>query len=227
MEILKCENVRKVYGSGNNQVVALDHIDLSVQKGEFVAIVGASGSGKSTLLHILGSVDKPTEGKVLIEGTELSAMNRTQAAIFRRRKVGLVYQFYNLIPVLNVKENITLPLLLDQRKVNEDYFQKLVQQLGLQDRLNYLPNQLSGGQQQRVSICRAIMASPAVVLADEPTGNLDRKNSEEIVGLLKQLHLEQKQTLIMITHDESIALQADRILQIEDGKIVKDEVIRR
>ena len=227
MEILRCENVRKVYGSGNNQVVALNHIDLSVQKGEFVAIVGASGSGKSTLLHILGSVDKPTEGKVLIEGTELSAMNRTQAAIFRRRKVGLVYQFYNLIPVLNVKENITLPLLLDQRKVNEDYFQKLVQQLGLQDRLNYLPNQLSGGQQQRVSICRAIMASPAVVLADEPTGNLDRKNSEEIVGLLKQLHREQKQTLIMITHDESIALQADRILQIEDGKIVKDEVIRR
>lgn len=192
-----------------------------------MAIVGPSGSGKSTLLHILGGVDRPTSGQVILDGNAMYQMDEDGLAIFRRRQIGLIYQFYNLIPVLNVKENITLPLLLDQRKVNEDYFQKLVQQLGLQDRLNYLPNQLSGGQQQRVSICRAIMASPAVVLADEPTGNLDRKNSEEIVGLLKQLHLEQKQTLIMITHDESIALQADRILQIEDGKIVKDEVIRR
>lgn len=200
---------------------------FTVEKGEFVAIVGPSGSGKSTLLHILGGVDRPTSGQVILDGNAMYQMDEDGLAIFRRRQIGLIYQFYNLIPVLNVKENITLPLLLDQRKVNEDYFQKLVQQLGLQDRLNYLPNQLSGGQQQRVSICRAIMASPAVVLADEPTGNLDRKNSEEIVGLLKQLHREQKQTLIMITHDESIALQADRILQIEDGKIVKDEVIRR
>lgn len=172
-------------------------------------------------------MDRPTSGQIILDGNAMYQMDEDGLAIFRRRQIGLIYQFYNLIPVLNVKENITLPLLLDQRKVNEDYFQKLVQQLGLQDRLNYLPNQLSGGQQQRVSICRAIMASPAVVLADEPTGNLDRKNSEEIVGLLKQLHREQKQTLIMITHDESIALQADRILQIEDGKIVKDEVIRR
>ena len=227
MELLKVEHVSKIYGAKETQVKALDDVSFTVEKGEFVAIVGPSGSGKSTLLHILGGVDRPTSGQVILDGTAMYQMDEDGLAIFRRRQIGLIYQFYNLIPVLNVKENITLPLLLDQRKVNEDYFQKLVQQLGLQDRLNYLPNQLSGGQQQRVSICRAIMASPAVVLADEPTGNLDRKNSEEIVGLLKQLHLEQKQTLIMITHDESIALQADRILQIEDGKIVKDEVIRR
>lgn len=227
MELLKVEHVSKNYGAKETQVKALDDVSFTVEKGEFVAIVGPSGSGKSTLLHILGGVDRPTSGQVILDGNAMYQMDEDGLAIFRRRQIGLIYQFYNLIPVLNVKENITLPLLLDQRKVNEDYFQKLVQQLGLQDRLNYLPNQLSGGQQQRVSICRAIMASPAVVLADEPTGNLDRKNSEEIVGLLKQLHLEQKQTLIMITHDESIALQADRILQIEDGKIVKDEVIRR
>ena len=227
MELLKVEHVSKIYGAKETQVKALDDVSFTVEKGEFVAIVGPSGSGKSTLLHILGGVDRPTSGQVILDGNAMYQMDEDGLAIFRRRQSGLIYQFYNLIPVLNVKENITLPLLLDQRKVNEDYFQKLVQQLGLQDRLNYLPNQLSGGQQQRVSICRAIMASPAVVLADEPTGNLDRKNSEEIVGLLKQLHLEQKQTLIMITHDESIALQADRILQIEDGKIVKDEVIRR
>lgn len=227
MELLKVEHVSKIYGVNETQVRALDDVSFTVEKGEFVAIVGPSGSGKSTLLHILGGVDRPTSGQVILDGNAMYQMDEDGLAIFRRRQIGLIYQFYNLIPVLNVKENITLPLLLDQRKVNEDYFQKLVQQLGLQDRLNYLPNQLSGGQQQRVSICRAIMASPAVVLADEPTGNLDRKNSEEIVGLLKQLHLEQKQTLIMITHDESIALQADRILQIEDGKIVKDEVIRR
>lgn len=227
MELLKVEHVSKIYGAKETQVKALDDVSFTVEKGEFVAIVGPSGSGKSTLLHILGGVDRPTSGQVILDGNAMYQMDEDGLAIFRRRQIGLIYQFYNLIPVLNVKKNITLPLLLDQRKVNEDYFQKLVQQLGLQDRLNYLPNQLSGGQQQRVSICRAIMASPAVVLADEPTGNLDRKNSEEIVGLLKQLHLEQKQTLIMITHDESIALQADRILQIEDGKIVKDEVIRR
>ncbi len=227
MELLKVEHVSKIYGAKETQVRALDDVSFTVEKGEFVAIVGPSGSGKSTLLHILGGVDRPTSGQVILDGNAMYQMDEDGLAIFRRRQIGLIYQFYNLIPVLNVKENITLPLLLDQRKVNEDYFQKLVQQLGLQDRLNYLPNQLSGGQQQRVSICRAIMASPAVVLADEPTGNLDRKNSEEIVGLLKQLHREQKQTLIMITHDESIALQADRILQIEDGKIVKDEVIRR
>ena len=227
MELLKVEHVSKIYGVNETQVRALDDVSFTVEKGEFVAIVGPSGSGKSTLLHILGGVDRPTSGQVILDGNAMYQMDEDGLAIFRRRQIGLIYQFYNLIPVLNVKENITLPLLLDQRKVNEDYFQKLVQQLGLQDRLNYLPNQLSGGQQQRVSICRAIMASPAVVLADEPTGNLDRKNSKEIVGLLKQLHREQKQTLIMITHDESIALQADRILQIEDGKIVKDEVIRR
>lgn len=227
MELLKVEHVSKIYGVNETQVRALDDVSFTVEKGEFVAIVGPSGSGKSTLLHILGGVDRPTSGQVILDGNAMYQMDEDGLAIFRRRQIGLIYQFYNLIPVLNVKENITLPLLLDQRKVNEDYFQKLVQQLGLQDRLNYLPNQLSGGQQQRVSICRAIMASPAVVLADEPTGNLDRKNSEKIVGLLKQLHREQKQTLIMITHDESIALQADRILQIEDGKIVKDEVIRR
>ena len=227
MELLKVEHVSKIYGAKETQVKALDDVSFTVEKGEFVAIDGPSGSGKSTLLHIIGGVDRPTSGQIILDGNAMYQMDEDGLAIFRRRQIGLIYQFYNLIPVLNVKENITLPLLLDQRKVNEDYFQKLVQQLGLQDRLNYLPNQLSGGQQQRVSICRAIMASPAVVLADEPTGNLDRKNSEEIVGLLKQLHREQKQTLIMITHDESIALQADRILQIEDGKIVKDEVIRR
>lgn len=227
MELLKVEHVSKIYGAKETQVKALDDVSFTVEKGEFVAIVGPSGSGKSTLLHILGGVDRPTSGQVILDGNVMYQMDEDGLAIFRRRQIGLIYQFYNLIPVLNVKENITLPLLLDQRKVNEDYFRKLVQQLGLQDRLNYLPNQLSGGQQQRVSICRAIMASPAVVLADEPTGNLDRKNSEEIVGLLKQLHREQKQTLIMITHDESIALQADRILQMEDGKIIKDEVIRR
>lgn len=227
MELLKVEHLSKIYGVKETQVKALDDVSFTIEKGEFVAIVGPSGSGKSTLLHILGGVDCPTSGRIILDGNDMYTLDEDALAIFRRRQIGLIYQFYNLIPVLNVKENITLPLLLDQRKVNEDYFQELVKKLGLQDRLTYLPNQLSGGQQQRVSICRAIMASPAVVLADEPTGNLDRKNSEEIVGLLKQLHREQKQTLIMITHDESIALQADRILQIEDGKIVKDEVIRR
>ena len=223
MEILKCENLRKVYGSGNNQVVALDHIDLSVQKGEFVAIVGASGSGKSTLLHILGSVDKPTEGKVVIEGTELSKMNRTQAAIFRRRKVGLVYQFYNLIPTLTVRKNILLPLMLDKPKPNQEYFDQIVRSLGIEDKLDSLPNQLSGGQQQRAAIARSLIYRPAILLADEPTGNLDRKNGEEIIDLLKLSNRNLDQTILLITHDEKIALEADRIITIEDGEIVSDQ----
>ena len=223
MEILKCENVRKVYGARNNQVVALDHINLSVQKGEFVAIVGASGSGKSTLLHILGSVDKPTEGKVLIEGTELSAMNRTQAAIFRRRKVGLVYQFYNLIPTLTVRKNILMPLLLDKRNPNKEYFEKIVHSLGIEDKLEALPSQLSGGQQQRVAIARSLIYRPALLLADEPTGNLDRKNGEEIIDLLKLSNRNLEQTILLISHDEKIALEADRVITIEDGKNVGDQ----
>ena len=223
MEILKCENVRKVYGARNNQVVALDHINLSVQKGEFVAIVGASGSGKSTLLHILGSVDKPTEGKVLIEGTDISTMNRTQAAIFRRRKVGLVYQFYNLIPTLTVRKNILMPLLLDKRKPNKEYFEQIVHSLGIEDKLESLPSQLSGGQQQRVAIARSLIYRPALLLADEPTGNLDRKNGEEIIDLLKLSNRNLEQTILLITHDEKIALEADRVITIEDGKIVGDQ----
>ena len=223
MEILRCENVRKVYGSGNNQVVALDHIDLSVEKGEFVAIVGASGSGKSTLLHILGSVDKPTEGKVLIEGTDISTMNRTQAAIFRRRKVDLVYQFYNLIPTLTVRKNILMPLLLDKRKPNQEYFDQIVQSLGIEDKLEALPGQLSGGQQQRAAIARSLIYRPALLLADEPTGNLDRKNGEEIIDLLKLSNRNLDQTILLITHDEKIALEADRIITIEDGKIISDQ----
>ena len=223
MEILKCENVRKVYGARNNQVVALDHINLSVQKGEFVAIVGASGSGKSTLLHILGSVDKPTDGKVLIEGTDISTMNRTQAAIFRRRKVGLVYQFYNLIPTLTVRKNILMPLLLDKRNPNKEYFEKIVHSLGIEDKLEALPSQLSGGQQQRVAIARSLIYRPALLLADEPTGNLDRKNGEEIIDLLKLSNRNLEQTIVLITHDEKIALEADRVITIEDGKIVGDQ----
>ena len=223
MEILKCENLRKVYGSGNNQVVALDHIDLSVQKGEFVAIVGASGSGKSTLLHILGSVDKPTEGKVVIEGTDISKMNRTQAAIFRRRKVGLVYQFYNLIPTLTVRKNILMPLLLDKRKPNQEYFDRIVRSLGMEDKLDSLPGQLSGGQQQRAAIARSLIYRPAILLADEPTGNLDRKNGKEIIDLLKLSNRNLNQTILLITHDEKIALEADRIITIEDGKIISDQ----
>lgn len=223
MEILKCENVRKVYGARNNQVVALDHINLSVQKGEFVAIVGASGSGKSTLLHILGSVDKPTDGKVLIEGTDISTMNRTQAAIFRRRKVGLVYQFYNLIPTLTVRKNILMPLLLDNRKPNKEYFEQIVHSLGIEDKLEALPSQLSGGQQQRVAIARSLIYRPALLLADEPTGNLDRKNGAEIIDLLKLSNRNLEQTILLITHDEKIALEADRVITIEDGKIVGDQ----
>ena len=226
MEILKVEHLSKIYGQGENEVRALDDVSFSVEKGQFVAIIGPSGSGKSTLLHILGGVDRPTSGKVWLEGQDVFAQNEEQLAIFRRRQVGLIYQFYNLIPVLDVTENITLPVLLDGRKINGERLEKLLETLNLTDRAHHLPNQLSGGQQQRVSIGRALMNAPAVVLADEPTGNLDSKNSQEIVELLKKSNREYGQTLIVITHDESIALQADRILAIEDGHIVRDEVIR-
>lgn len=223
MEILKCEGVRKVYGFGNNQTTALDGIDLSVSKGEFVAIVGVSGSGKSTLLHILGSVDRPTDGKVTIDGTDLSDLNRTQAAVFRRRKVGLVYQFYNLIPTMTIEKNILLPLALDKKKPNREYFEKIVGSLAIMDKLNALPGQLSGGQQQRAAIARALIYRPALLLADEPTGNLDRKNSEEVMDMLKLLNRNLEQTVLLITHDEKAALEADRIITIEDGRIVGDE----
>ena len=226
MEILRVEHLSKRYGQGEAQVSALDDVSFRVEQGEFVAIVGPSGSGKSTLLHLLGGVDQPSSGRVYVSNKDMYALDETALAIFRRRQIGLIYQFYNLIPVLNV-ENMTLPLLLDNRRVNEQQLDKLVQALGLKKRLHHLPSQLSGGQQQRVSIGRALMASPAIVLADEPTGNLDRANSREIIELLKRLHDELHQTLIIITHDESIALQADRILKIEDGHIVRDEVIRR
>ena len=226
MEILKVEHLSKIYGQGENEVRALDDVSFSVEKGQFVAIIGPSGSGKSTLLHILGGVDRPTSGKVWLEGQDVFTQNEEQLAIFRRRQVGLIYQFYNLIPVLDVTENITLPVLLDGRKVNGERLEKLLETLNLTDRAHHLPNQLSGGQQQRVSIGRALMNAPAVVLADEPTGNLDSKNSQEIVELLKKSNREYGQTLIVITHDESIALQADRILAIEDGHIIRDEVIR-
>ena len=222
MEIVRCEGVRKVYGSGDSQVRALNGIDLAVEKGEFVAITGASGSGKSTLLHILGSVDRPTEGKVFIEGTDISTMNRTQAAIFRRRKVGLVYQFYNLIPTLTVRKNILMPLLLDKKKPDRNYFEKVIQTLGIADKLEALPGQLSGGQQQRTAIARSLIYRPAILLADEPTGNLDRKHSKEIIDMLKLSNRNLKQTILLITHDEKIALQADRIMTIEDGRIVSD-----
>ncbi|MBQ1675273.1 MAG: ABC transporter ATP-binding protein [Oscillospiraceae bacterium] len=227
MEILKIENLTKVYGEGENQVRALDGVSFSVEKGEFLAIIGPSGSGKSTLLHILGGVDRPTSGKVWMDGQDVYEQNEEQLAIFRRRQVGLIYQFYNLIPVLDVVENMTLPVLMDGRQVNEERLRELLDTLGLTDRQKNLPNQLSGGQQQRVSIGRALMNAPAVVLADEPTGNLDSKNSQEIVELLKQSNRKYGQTLIVITHDESIALQADRVIAIEDGRIVRDERIRR
>ena len=226
MEILRVERLSKIYGKGENEVRALDDVSFSVEKGQFVAIIGPSGSGKSTLLHILGGVDRPTSGKVYLEGQDVFAQNEDQLAIFRRRQVGLIYQFYNLIPVLNVTENMTLPVLMDGRKVNQQRLDDLLTTLDLHDRKKHLPNQLSGGQQQRVSIGRALMNSPAVVLADEPTGNLDTKNSQEIVELLKVSNRQYGQTLIVITHDESIALQADRIISIEDGKIIRDEVIR-
>ncbi len=223
MNILTCEGVCKMYGSGNNQVTALDGIDLTVGKGEFVAVIGASGSGKSTLLHILGSVDKPTSGKVTIDGTDLSKLNQTQAAIFRRRKVGLVYQFYNLIPTLTVQKNILMPLALDKKKPNKEYFEKIVRSLGIDERLEALPNQLSGGQQQRVAIARSLIYRPALLLADELTGNLDQKNSKEIIDMLKLSNRNLEQTIVLITHDEKVALEADRIITIEDGHMISDE----
>lgn len=227
MEILRVENLCKTYGKGENEVKALDNVSFSVNKGEFIAIIGPSGSGKSTLLHILGGVDKPTSGRVFMNGSDVYAQDDDRLAIFRRRQVGLIYQFYNLIPVLNVTENITLPVLMDGQRVNEERLQELMTVLKLTGRENHLPNQLSGGQQQRVSIGRALMNAPAVVLADEPTGNLDSKNSQEIVELLKMSNQKYNQTLIIITHDENIALQADRIIAIEDGQITRDEVIHK
>lgn len=222
MEIIRAEHLSKVYGKGNNQVKAVNDVSFSVEQGEFVAIIGPSGSGKSTLLHMLGGVDRPTSGKVYVGGQDVYAQNEDQLAIFRRRQVGLIYQFYNLIPVLNVVENMTLPLLMDGRKVNEERLKELLVTLDLQNRQKNLPNQLSGGQQQRVSIGRALMTAPAVVLADEPTGNLDSKNSQEIVELLKFSNKKYNQTLIIITHDEQIALQAKRVIAIEDGRILRD-----
>ena len=227
MEILRIENLSKVYGSGETAVKALDNISFSVEKGEFVAIIGASGSGKSTLLHLLGGVDRPTSGKVFVDGTDIYQLDENKLAIFRRRQLGLIYQFYNLIPVLNVEENMTLPLLLDQQKVDQRHLNDLLNTLNLIERVNHLPNQLSGGQQQRVSIGRALINNPALILADEPTGNLDSKNGMEIVELLKMFNKEYNQTLIMITHDERIAMQADRIIVIEDGQIKKDEVLHK
>jgi len=226
MEILRVENLKKTYGKGNTLVKALDGISFSVEKGEFVAIVGASGSGKSTLLHLLGGVDKPTSGKIIIDGEDIYKLNENNLAIFRRRQVGLIYQFYNLIPILNVKENITLPILLDGKVPDEEYLKELIDTLGLERRVNHLPNELSGGQQQRVSIGRALMNRPALLLADEPTGNLDSKASRDIVELLKLSNQKYKQTIIMITHDHNLALNANRIITIDDGKIVSDEVVK-
>ena len=223
MEILKVENLVKQYGKGDTMVKAVDNISFTVEKGEFVAIVGSSGSGKSTLLHIIGGVDRPTSGKVYVDGEDVFKLNENNLAIFRRRQVGLIYQFYNLIPILNVKENITLPILLDGKKVDEVYLNELVDTLGLSKRVNHLPNELSGGEQQRVGIGRALMNRPSILLADEPTGNLDSKNSKEIVDLLRLSNEKYKQTIIMITHDQGLALNADRIITIKDGKIVSDE----
>ena len=223
MEILKVENLTKIYGKDNNKVVALDNVSFTVEKGEFVAIVGASGSGKSTLLHLLGGVDTPTSGKVFIDGQEIYKLNSDKLAIFRRREVGLIYQFYNLIPILTVEENITLPLELDNRKVDKFELNEIIKLLGLERRRNHLPNELSGGQQQRTSIGRAIITKPAIILADEPTGNLDSKASEEVVTLLQKMNEDYKQTIIMITHNLEIASYADRIITIEDGKIVKEK----
>jgi len=227
MKILEVKDLTKIYGEDDNKVIALDHVSFSVEKGEFIAIVGASGSGKSTLLHLIGGVDQPSSGDVIVNGTNVYQQNEENLAIFRRREVGLIYQFYNLIPVLTVEENMTLPVLLDNQKVNQQRFLELLKILDLENRKNHLPKELSGGQQQRVSIGRALMNAPSLVLADEPTGNLDSKNSKEIVDLLKLTQKKYKQTLIMITHDERIAMQADRIIVIEDGKIKKDEVIHK
>lgn len=225
MEILKVENLTKIYGKGETKVTALDHISFSVQKGEFVAIVGSSGSGKSTLLHLLGGVDRPTSGKIYVDNEDVYQLSETNLAIFRRRQVGLIYQFYNLIPILNVKENITLPILLDNKKVDATYLDELIKTLGLEKRVNHLPNELSGGQQQRVSIGRALMNRPAILLADEPTGNLDSKTSKEIIDLLKLSNKKYDQTIVMITHDHNLALIADRIITLEDGHIISDEKV--
>lgn len=227
MDILRIEHLSNIYGKGDTEVRALDDVSFTVPKGQFVAIIGPSGSGKSTLLHILGGVDTPTDGHVYVDGTDITTLDETALAIFRRRQIGLIYQFYNLIPILTVEENMTLPLLLDDKKVDRAHFDSLVQVLGLQHRLGHLPSELSGGQQQRVSIGRALMNNPAILLADEPTGNLDSKNSKEIVELLRQFNKALNQTVIIITHDERIALDADRVIAVEDGKIVKDEVIRQ
>ena len=221
MEILKVENLTKIYGEGTNKVVALDNVSFSVEKGEFVAIVGASGSGKSTLLHLLGGVDKPTKGKVFVDGKDIYNLSEDNLAIFRRREVGLIYQFYNLIPIVNVEENITLPLELENRKIDKTDLNELLKKLGMYNRRTHLPNELSGGQQQRASIGRALITHPAIILADEPTGNLDSKSSDEIVELLRQTNKEYKQTIIMITHNMEIAKMADRIIEIEDGHIVE------
>lgn len=226
MEILKVKNLCKTYGKGNTLVKALDNVSFSVEKGEFVAIVGSSGSGKSTLLHLLGGVDHPTSGEIIIDGENVYKLNENNLAIFRRRQVGLIYQFYNLIPILNVEENITLPILLDGRTPDKDYLKELIDILSLKNRINHLPNELSGGQQQRVSIGRALMNRPALLLADEPTGNLDSKASHDIIELLKMSNEKYKQTIIMITHDYNLALNADRIITIEDGKIVSDEKVK-
>ena len=227
MAILEVKNLTKIYGNDENKVVALDHVSFTVEKGEFIAIVGSSGSGKSTMLHLIGGVDKPTSGEVIVNGQNVYKKNENELAIFRRREVGLIYQFYNLIPILTVEENMTLPVLLDNKKVNQERLDELLRILDLKSREKHLPRELSGGQQQRVSIGRALMNAPSLVLADEPTGNLDSKNSKEIIDLLKLTQKRYKQTLIMITHDENIAMQADRIIVIEDGKIKKDEVIRK
>ncbi len=226
MEILRVENLSKVYGSNNTQVRALDNVSFSVDKGDFVAVVGPSGSGKSTLLHILGGVDTPTAGKVLIDSTDIFKLDPTKLAVFRRRQIGLIYQFYNLIPILNVEENITLPLLLDGRKVDRQHLREIVETLDMTDRIAHLPNQLSGGQQQRVSIGRALINHPALILADEPTGNLDSRNAKELLNLLKLSNKRYRQTLIVVTHDREIALQADRIISFQDGRIIRDEVNR-
>ena len=227
MAILEVKNLTKIYGNDENKVIALDHVSFTVEKGEFIAIVGSSGSGKSTLLHLIGGVDKPTSGEVIVNGQNVYKKNENELAIFRRREVGLIYQFYNLIPILTVEENMTLPVLLDNKQVNQERLDELLRILDLKSREKHLPRELSGGQQQRVSIGRALMNAPSLVLADEPTGNLDSKNSKEIIDLLKLTQKRYKQTLIMITHDERIAMQADRIIVIEDGKIKKDEVLRK
>lgn len=226
MDILRTEKLTKTYGKSESKITALDDIGFSVERGQFVSIVGASGSGKSTLLHMIGGVDRPTDGKIFIEDREISGLKESELAVFRRRKVGLIYQFYNLIPTLNVKKNILLPMLLDENKPDMENFHELITTLGLEDRLNHYPGQLSGGQQQRVAIARSLMYRPAIVLADEPTGNLDRKNSEDILELLRLSNKRYKQTIILVTHDEKMALETDRIITMEDGKIVSDEVIR-